>query len=151
MGFLATIFISYSHADKDYAAELATRLREHDQVVYFDLELSAGDDWRSQLTDKLSRSDIFILVLSNTSASAAYPMAEVGRALGRAEKGDVLILPIAIDDVKIPTLLQDRFVLRAADRSLDEYFPEVISAISAFEGRRQEQSQHLEAVEQDLS
>ncbi|SNT44475.1 TIR domain-containing protein [[Luteovulum] sphaeroides subsp. megalophilum] len=148
---MATVFISYSHADKAYAANIAQRLREHDQIVSFDLELSARDNWRAQLSNKLAQANIFILVLSHTSASASYPMAEVGRALGRAETGDVLILPIAIDDVTIPTILQDRFALRVDGRPLDEYFPEILSAIVAFEGRRHEQSQRFEAVERDLS
>lgn len=148
---MANIFISYSRADRDYASELAGKLREHDQTVYFDLDLSAGDNWRKQLSDKLSNSDVFIIVLSKISASAAYPMAEVGRALGIAERGNMLILPIAIDDVDIPVLLADRLVYRAEGRLLEDYFPEILSAITAFEGRREQQNQRLEAVEQDLS
>lgn len=148
---MATIFISYSHIDKPYADSIAQMLRDHDQIVNVDLDFNAGENWRAQLSDKLSQSDVFILILSQTSASASYPMAEVGRALGIAENDDMLILPIAIDDVKIPTLLQDRLVLRVDGKPLAEYFPKIISAITAFERRREARSQHFEAVEQDLS
>lgn len=68
-----------------------------------------------------------------------------------AESGKALIIPIAIEDVPIPSLLQDRLILFARNRQIDEYFPEILSAISSFEARKEAETVSFAQVERDIS
>jgi len=48
----------------------------------------------------------------------------------------MLVIPILIDDISIPSVVQDIFVLTAPDRNLDDIIAKVQASISSFIGRR---------------
>jgi len=75
------IFLSYAAADKEYAHKLYNLLSQHSDFYIFTLEmLSAGEDWESKLKDEISKSDIFIVLLSSKSVNSNWVLHELGAA-----------------------------------------------------------------------
>ena len=63
------LFISYSHADRPLAAELARHLAEsHGLEVWWDRALVAGVDWGDQIEQAMEASDLMIVLISPHSA-----------------------------------------------------------------------------------
>src|SRR3990172_6614894 len=75
------IFLSYVAADREYAHKLHNLLSQHSDLYIFTLEmLSAGDNWESKLKDEISKSDIFIVLLSSRSVNSNWVLHELGAA-----------------------------------------------------------------------
>ena len=63
------LFISYSHADRPLAAELARHLAESQGLeVWWDRALVAGVDWGDQIEQAMEASDLMIVLISPHSA-----------------------------------------------------------------------------------
>ncbi len=75
------IFLSYAVVDREYAHKLHSLLSQRPNLYTFTPEmLSAGEDWESKLKDELSRSDIFVVVLSPNSIDSKWVLHELGAA-----------------------------------------------------------------------
>jgi hypothetical protein len=140
---MAKIYISYQRDDQSFAMELAQRLKAAGHTLTYDVEaLSAGTDWRTTLDQGLRTSEVFIVVVSQSTPRSQYLLAEVGAARAYSlESGRMLIVPIIIDDTPIPLSLQDIHGIVQPDRDLDHILPKVEAAISAFIGRRAAQEE----------
>src|SRR4051794_382703 len=115
---MANIYISYSRHDMDFALALTARLRDHGHQIVVDVEtLSPGQDWRKTLSHGLKAADVFIALLSQSSLRSQNTLLEIGAARAYAAESDrMLLMPIIIDEVGIPSIVQDIFVLNAQDR-----------------------------------
>lgn len=136
---MARIFLSYAKLDEPFVAELANRLTKagHDPV-FSGGTLTAGQPWRTTLTDQLRDADCVLIVLSQRSAESEWVMTEVGAALGYFhERGRPFVLPLVIDDIPIPVQLSHIQALIAHGRSQDEVVAEISRSIAAMTGRLQ--------------
>lgn len=129
---MAKIFISHSNADKEYVLELSDKLKDFGQDVVSSHNLSLGDDWQYRLVGELRSSDIFIIILSDSSVSSEFVLSELNRSIYLHEDGRISIIPIAISDIDVPFILRNHYVLFSNGRSIDKYIGEIISAIYAF-------------------
>lgn len=154
---MSKIYVSYTARDDDFARELMEILRlSGHEITVEGTRLTAGVDWRSVLNQCLKSADVFIIVISKSTMHSQYPMMELGIARAYAENsGKILILPIIIGDLTLPTFVQDIQVIFACDRRAEELLPEINRAISAFEGKRVaqevEQQEIAEAVRSNLA
>jgi hypothetical protein len=89
------VFLSYSHRDKDAAADLAARLKQLGFGVWRDdWVLVAGDNLNKKLEEGMRASD-FIIVFSRTSSySSPNLMFELGMAYALKKR----VVPVIIDD-----------------------------------------------------
>lgn len=135
---MARLFLSYSRSDADFARVLADRLKSLGNEITVDVEsLAPGQEWRTRLSEGLSKAEIFIVLISQSSIRSPSVLQEIGAARAYAAESDrMLVIPVLIDDISIPSVVQDIMVLMAPDRNLDEIAAQITNSISAFIGRR---------------
>src|SRR5215510_13314639 len=95
------IFISYSHADREWLDRLNTFLRPLKRaekiVVWDDSTIKPTDVWRAEIQTGLDRACIAILLVSaNFFASDFIARDELPALLQAAQEGGVKILPVII-------------------------------------------------------
>lgn len=97
-------FISYSSQDSEIAAEIASRLEGSGVRVWFaDWEIQAGDSLIQKIfTEGLANADIFLVLISRTSAVSRWVREELDAALIRRIEGVTRIIPVKLDDTEIP-------------------------------------------------
>src|SRR5947209_9768056 len=75
--FSFDVFLSYNPEDKAVVRPLATRLRDHGVLVWFDeWELKPGDDVAAGIEDGLERSRVLVLCLSKSALGSDWPELE---------------------------------------------------------------------------
>lgn len=105
-----TIFISYSHADKDIVDHLATHMVKRNAQVWVDTwELNVGDSIIQRVQDAITESDALLVVLSHTSTKSEWCKKELNSGLIRElDEKRVVVLPVIIDDCEIPIFLREK-------------------------------------------
>ncbi len=98
------IFVSYSHEDENFRDELLTYLKllERRGVIetWHDRKIMPGTNWHHEIDANIERADIILLLVSADFVASDYCYdVEVKRALERADKQDVRLIPIIIRDV----------------------------------------------------
>lgn len=91
---MARMFISYSRANRVFVEELVPLLTEvfSDHEIWFDKQISGGEDWWQRILEEITRCDVFIYLMSNDSLASEYCQAEFREAL-RLQK---LCLPVIV-------------------------------------------------------
>lgn len=104
------IFISYSHADKDFVDKLAIQLVENNANVWIDRwELTIGDSIIQKVQDAIQGSSALIVVLSKSSANSEWCKQEITSGLlKQLESKEVFVLPALLEDCEIPLFLKDK-------------------------------------------
>jgi hypothetical protein len=98
------VFLSYASEDRDEAACIRDALETAGVDVFFDKDdLQAGDAWDVRLRHVISRSSLFVPVISQHTLTIErrYFRTEWNEAIDEARKAapnDVFILPVVIDD-----------------------------------------------------
>jgi hypothetical protein len=145
---MSKIYVSYTTRDDAFAQGLMSALKASGhQITVEGTKLVAGTNWRLALNEGLKSADIFIILISQSTMHSQYPMMELGTARAYAESsGKMLILPIVLGDLPLPTIVQDIQVIFARDRQPLELTPEIEQAISLFEGKRVAQEVEQEEI-----
>ncbi len=93
------IFLSYSRHELTIADQLYERLTEQGHRVWFDIKgIPVGTQWQDTIFEGLDRSDVFVLLVSNSSMASPNVRAEWERAL---EKNKRIIL-VQFETPKLP-------------------------------------------------
>jgi HEAT repeat protein len=66
------IFVSYCHEDADFAQILDAKVREQGFSTWRDLNLSAGDDWRSEIDDGIKNALAVVVIMSPSARISPY-------------------------------------------------------------------------------
>lgn len=95
------VFYSYSHKDKKLRERIADVLkpfeREGKIKMWFDHEIMPGAKWNETIEQKMSESDIILLLYSPTFIASNYCDKEVAIALKLNEEGKAVVIPILLD------------------------------------------------------
>ena len=132
---VATVFISYSHADSQFVDWLADKLKASGVDVWIDKwMIKVGDSITQKINEGISDSDFLIVVLSRVSVNSNWVREELNAATIRniEEEKHAFILPVLIEDCNIPTLLQHRKYADFKDDP-EQVFRELLEAIQARE------------------
>lgn len=99
------IFISYSYQDKEFVEWLKSNLSGLGLEFWYDQqEINIGDSIKEKVNEGIQSSSAFILVLSSSSMNSDWVKYEMNSALLlNAIKKGITILPIKIDDSKVPS------------------------------------------------
>ena len=149
---MASVFISHSSRNKEYTDEFAQGLIEFGHQPLYDATLlSIGSDWGNLLDKALDDADAIVFLISKESMASSWVLNEIGRAKVVASGGRKLLIPVLIDDIPVPDVLQQWLALMGRGRPPREIAGEVALTIANFEGRRKHQESRLREVEEDLS
>ncbi len=104
------IFISYSHSDKKFVDKLAMRLVKKQVHVWLDRwELRVGDSLLSRIQEAITESSALLVVLSKAAVASEWCAKELNGGLMRElEEKRVVVLPVLIEDCKIPLFLKEK-------------------------------------------
>ncbi len=104
------IFISYSHADKDFVNKLAANLVKHDAHVWVDTwELNVGDSILNRVQEAIQESSALLIVLSKASVASEWCKKELSAGLMRElDEKRVVVLPVLVEDCEIPVFLREK-------------------------------------------
>jgi len=130
---MADIFVSYSRTDRARVAPLVAALEAEGWSVWWDPEISPGQDFDSLIAAELGSASAVLVVWTPTSVSSRWVRGEAREA---AERG--ALIPVRFDEVKLPI---DVRALHTID--LDAWrenpqgaeFQEIMRALSPLTGR----------------
>jgi len=95
------IFISYSHLDDKFRAQLGQHLTplEHNKLidVWHDRRISPGTEWANEIDDKINSSKIILLLIYINFINSTYCYGiEMERALERHANREARVIPIIL-------------------------------------------------------
>ena len=107
---MPSIFLSHDHRDKPFVRRLAERLTKSGVVVWLDeVHLAIGDTIIGKIADAIEAVDYVAAVISKNSVRSQWVQKELSIAMSKEIRGKrVVVLPILLNDCKIPTHLQDK-------------------------------------------
>jgi TIR domain len=96
-----TVFVSYTHTDEEYKADLLKHLEplRRRQLIdaWHDGKIKAGEQWDKTITSNLDAADIILLLVSIDFINSTYCYeVELERALERHEAGSARVVPIIL-------------------------------------------------------
>lgn len=150
---MARIYISHSHQDKELARNIADGLRESGNEIFIDSEsLQAGSDWRSTLNESLKQSDVFLVLVTESSVNSQFVVSEIGaaRAYVNSSSNEKLFIPIIFGQIDIPNVIQDIQAIFGDRNTVDEVISKIRQAIDAFFGRKAAEEQKREKRKQQI-
>jgi hypothetical protein len=104
------IFISYSRVDSNFATRLAHQLVKRRANVWIDQwELHVGDSLIQKIQDAIEGASAILVILSKASVESEWCKKELSSGLVlELEKKRVIVLPVLMEDCKIPMFLKDK-------------------------------------------
>ena len=105
----ASVFVSHSGKDKLFVLKLVEALGKHLINVWLDKhEINVGDSLVGKISEALEKADYLIIVLSQASVSSRWVQEELNAALTNQIAGKGVVLPVLLEDCKLPVLLRNR-------------------------------------------
>jgi hypothetical protein len=103
-------FISHSSKDKAFARRLAADLVGNGIKIWIDeQQILVGDSVPEKIAQGLAESDFFLIVVSRNSVESNWVRKELSSALvHEIERRNVHVLPIKLDDSKMPDSINDK-------------------------------------------
>lgn len=136
-----TIFLSYSHEDKEIVSKVANELKNAGLNVWFDLsEIKLGDSLQKTINRGLDSADYLAFFMSSSSMKKAWPRAELNAVISRELSGNrgAMVLPVLLDETDIPPVLRDKRYLDLRDKDVKGKAKELIDAIRHHMKNRQQ-------------
>src|SRR2546425_11549677 len=92
------IFFCYAHEDEQLLKILKMHLKplQHEGLidVWYDRDISAGEEWEQEISKQLSAAQIILLLVSPDFINSDYCYGiEMKRALERHNRGEALVIP----------------------------------------------------------
>lgn len=127
-----SLFISYSHADKDFVDKLGAQLILKKVHVWVDRwELNVGDSITERVQEAILEAANLLVVLSKNSVASNWCKREINSGLLlELERKNVVVMPVLIEDCEIPLFLRDKLY---ADfrKGFDEGLQQVIDSLTS--------------------
>ena len=104
-----SLFLCYTHSNKDFARKLAEDLISLGIAVWMDEgEIRPGDSLVSTIKVAIDRMDYFVILLSPQSVSSDWVKRELNIAIyNQFNKRSIKVIPILIADCEIPAILRN--------------------------------------------
>ena len=123
------LFLSHASLDKEWVLELAKQLEARGLRVFVDsAEIAVGDNFVLRLSNGLERSRYMVLVLSKYTEGRPWVQQEwTSFMAGHGPLGR--LLPVKIDAVELPAILQATQAVNATDRDATRAADELFKAV----------------------
>ena len=108
---MSSIFISYSHKDKQFAKRLATDVRDAGHAVWIDeIEILVGNSLIEEIRNGIDSVDFVAAIISLAYLNSQWIKKELDLASNREiDEKRVVVLPILLDDVELPGFLKGKY------------------------------------------
>ncbi|WMJ75368.1 toll/interleukin-1 receptor domain-containing protein [Cytophagaceae bacterium ABcell3] len=142
-----SVFISYSTKDSEFVTRLSTELVKRRIRVWLDKwEMQPGDSLVDKIQAGLSDSSYLLVVLSNNSINSEWCKKELNSGIMRElEEKKVVVIPIIIDDCKIPIFLKEK-VYADFRKDFDEGLKSLLRPLSKFFSEHMGRSSNDEVI-----
>jgi TIR domain len=115
---MATVFISYSHQNSDFAEVVQAKLQNKGHQVLMDEIVRAGYRWQQKLDQAIQDSHAVVVIMTPDPRASEYVAYEWAFALGAR----VRVIPIEYEKTNFPTVLEGlhrlEFTNKARPRTL---------------------------------
>jgi len=115
------IFLSYRRADRKIAQALVTALEAKGLDVWWDDEIEGGADWRDDIVEQLTNSDMLVVLFSEECNNSK----QLKKELAVADSMDKNIIPVLIEDTKP----KGHYLYELASRNWIQIHPEAMTKI----------------------
>lgn len=96
-GNTMNVFISYSHADKEFALRLSYNLEEDGYDVFIDNKIPIGNNIYKDIGKGIAKADAVIVIISQNSVKSNFVVNETVSMLSFLDKGRLpLVIPIIL-------------------------------------------------------
>ncbi len=104
------LFISYSHADRNFVDQLATQLVARNVNVWLDRwEMHVGESLIDRIQKAITDASALLIILSPESVQSEWCKKELNGGLIRElEERRIVVLPVLIRDCAIPLFLREK-------------------------------------------
>lgn len=129
---MPSIFLSHNSNDKPFVRVLATRLIDEGVVVWLDeAVLNVGDSLFDKISQGIQDMDYVAAVISRNSITSSWVQKELSLAMSKEIAGRrVVVLPIVIDNCKLPDSLRDKLYADFRNQNeFEESFAKLLKAI----------------------
>ncbi len=153
------VFISYSKNDlprlEELIAHLSNLQRENLISVWYDRQMTAGEEWSDEINERLNSARMVFLLVSRNFLSSKYCFdVELPRIIERQDKDDVVVVPILISACEWEKAAFSQYQLLPSNRvpvaswsNTDEAFRDVVIGIrKAVEKLRGESEERARAI-----
>lgn len=127
------VFISHASEDKDrFVIPFYNQLRENGVDAWIDKwEIKLGDSLTQKIFDEgIGQTDAVIIILSSFSVEKPWVKEELDAALVRRILGKIRLIPLVIDDCKVPECLKHLKYLSIKNyNNYSNEFKEILTAI----------------------
>ena len=121
---IVNIFVSYSHADSDFALDLSSVLESDGYDVFIDNKIPIGNNIYRDIGKGISKADAVIIIVSPNSNGSPFVTNETSSMLSFFDRGKMpLVIPIVIGkNTKIPFEISrfNYIVIPYSDEKLDD-------------------------------
>jgi hypothetical protein len=131
-----TVFISYSHKDKDLLGPLVAQLKTLEQAgtleVWADTRIDAGDKWYPEIEEAMKRAAVAVCLVSEYFLSSDFcAKQEVPFLLKRAADEGLLIVPVLLSECvwEAHRWLKETQMLPGEGQSVRTHFPQNPAAV----------------------
>ena len=138
-----TVFISYSHKDKDLLGPMVAQLKALEQAglldVWVDTRIDAGDKWYVDIEEAMERAGVAVcLVSEHFLASDFCTKEEIPFLLKRAEQDGLLIIPVLLSDCPwyAHRWVEERQMVPGEEQSVRTNYPTNPAAVFSKVARR---------------
>lgn len=104
---MAHIFISYARSEQasNIVNKLANRLRADEHIVFVDVQSMEGSvNWEEKIIERISQCDLLVMLITDATLNSEGMFFE----FDYASKNNKPILPLWIDDAKLPPFIRAR-------------------------------------------
>ena len=110
-GVVMPVFISYSHADREFVEKIAAGLVRANVHVWVDRwELQLGDSIIDKIQKALADASVLLIMLSKSSVASEWCKKGLNAGLIRElEERRVVTIPVILDDCEVPLFLRDKY------------------------------------------
>ncbi|MEX0667299.1 MAG: toll/interleukin-1 receptor domain-containing protein [Acidimicrobiia bacterium] len=140
----ASIFISYSHADRELARALAEELRKHGLRVWIDEgELKVGDSLIERIATAIAEIDFFLALVSQASRNSNWCRKELALAVtGELGREGVKVLPVRVEGASMPESLVDVYYLDLTAGNVVEVAAQIAEAVPTHQTEAKNAKRH---------
>jgi TIR domain len=119
---IASVFMSYAHADRPLAQALTKGLQSRGCRVWLDEgELRVGDSLINSISQALDQVDFVVVLVSASSVDSNWCRKEVSMAMtGEVNQRGITVLPIRVDSTQMPPSLTDKVYLDVSETDVDK-------------------------------
>jgi TIR domain-containing protein len=130
----ASIFISYSHGDKDLALALYEGLKARGHRVWIDThELRVGDSLIERISTAIQDIDFFLALVSPAAAKSSWCQKELALAVsGELRRTGMRVMPLRVDGADMPAALGDQLYLEVSLDDVDSAVDRLLRDIASY-------------------